>query len=178
MHLTKPAAALAPSLLLTLTLALTACSGEVSVGGSGYDPDDVAAQIQEAQEKETPDLEVGDASCPDDEPEEGSTIECTISIDGVEAPYEVTFTAVDDDGAEFDIAPARAIISVETTVEAIAAEFEKQGFPDVTVDCGEAGVVVDDPGATFTCEVTDEAEGSVTATVTIEDLEGNISFAT
>lgn len=170
--------ALAPSLLICLCVALTACSGEVSVGGSGYDADDVAAEIQKAQEEKTPDLEVADASCPDDEPEEGSTIECTISIDGVEAPYDVTFTSVDDDGAEFDIAPARAIISVTTTAQAIAAEFEEQGYPDVTVDCGEAGVVVDDPGGTFTCEVTDPAEGAITATVTIEDLQGNISFTT
>jgi hypothetical protein len=170
--ITAKLAALAAAVVLPATLA--ACSAEVSAGG--YDPDDVADRIQEAQEEATPDLDVSDATCPDDEPEEGATIECTVAIDGVEAPYTVTFTSVDDDGAKFDIAPARAIVSTEKTVDAIAGEFEKQGFPGVEVDCGEKAVIVDDPGSVFTCDVSQEGSPPVKATVTIEDLDGNISF--
>jgi hypothetical protein len=154
---------------------LTACSASVSTGG--YDPDDVAEQVQKAQADATPDLEVTDASCPDDsEPEkEGDTTECTVAIDGVEATYLVTFTEVTDDGVKFDIEPAAAIVSVAKTIEAFQDEIEKQGFADVVVDCGEAGVVVQEVGSTFTCDLT--AEGTtIEGTVTIEDVDGNVSL--
>ena len=164
----------AAAAVLVLPFALAACSGSVSVG-SGYDPKDVASEVQKAQEKATPDLDVADATCPDDDPQEGSSIECTVSIDGVEAPYTVTFTTVDDNGVKFDIAPAKAIVSVTKTVDAISAELEKAGYSGVDVNCGDASVVVQDPGTTFTCDL---AQGGTTsqATVTIKDLDGNISF--
>lgn len=165
---------LAAAFLVPVLTALGACSGSVSTGG--YDPDDVAEQVQEAQAKAIPDLEVTDASCPDDsEPEEGGTTECTVAIDGVEAAYTVTFTEVTDDNVNFDIEPTQAIVSVASTVEAYQAELEKQGFADVEVDCGDAGVVVQDPGTTFTCELTQDGS-TFERTVTIDDLDGNITF--
>ncbi len=171
---TTTLAALAAAVLLPVSL--TACSGEVSVGGGGYDPDDVAAKVQEAQEKATPDLDVTDATCPDDEPEKGGTIECTIAIDGVEAPYSVTFTRVDDDGVNFDVAPAKAIVSTDKAAGAITAQLEKAGYPGVEVDCGDAGVIVQDPKTTFTCDLTDTDGTTSQATVTIDDLDGNVHF--
>ncbi|MGB0099250.1 MAG: DUF4333 domain-containing protein [Nocardioides sp.] len=168
----KPVAAAASAALAIL---LTACSVSVGSGG-GYDPDDVAERVQEAQEEATPDLEVTDPSCPDDgEPAEGDAIECTVTIAGVEAPYTVTFTSVDDDGARFDIAPAQAIVSTEKAVAAIAAELDKQGVAGVEVDCGEAAVLVQEPATTFTCALTRGVRSSE-LTVTINDVDGNISF--
>lgn len=160
--------------LLPLLPVLAACSASVSTG-SGYDADAVAEQVQEAQEEATPDLDVTDPSCPDSEPEEGGTIECTIAIDGVEAPYTVTFTEVTDDGVDFDIEPAQAIISVASTVELYQAELEKQGYTDVEVDCGDAGVVVQDPGTTFTCELTQDGS-TFEREVTIDDIDGNVTI--
>lgn len=167
---------LAAAILAPALTALAACSGSVSTG-SGYDPDDVAEQVQKAQAEAVPDLEVTDASCPDDsEPEKkGDTTECTVKIDGVEAAYTVTFTEVSDDGVNFDIEPAQAIVSVASTVEAFKNEIEKQGFPDADVDCGEAGVVVQEVGSTFTCDLT--AEGTtIEGLVTIEDIDGNVTL--
>lgn len=167
---------LSAAVLVPVLTALAACSGSVSTG-SGYDPDDVAEQVQKAQADATPDLEVTDASCPDDsEPEkDGDTTECTVEIDGVEATYLVTFTDVSDDGVKFDIEPAEAIVSVAKTVELFQGEIAKQGFPDAEVDCGEAAVVVQEVGSTFTCDLT--ADGTtIEGTVTIDDVDGNVTI--
>ena len=103
-----------------------------------YDSDAVAAKVQKAQEKATPDLDVSDASCPDDsEPEEGASIECTVTIEGVDAPYTVTFTTVTDDDVKFDIAPAQAIISTDKVVEYLVQEAtDQQGIEAPEADCG------------------------------------------
>ena len=167
---------LAAAVLAPFLTALAACSASVSTG-SGYDPDDVAEQVQKAQADATPDLEVTDASCPEDsEPDKkGDTTECTVDIEGVEATYLVTFTEVSDDGVKFDIEPAEAIVSVAKTVELFKGEIEKQGFADPVVDCGDAAVVVQEVGSTFTCDLT--AEGTtIEGTVTIEDVDGNVTI--
>ncbi|GAA4366092.1 hypothetical protein GCM10023146_08820 [Nocardioides caricicola] len=165
---------LAAALLVPALTVLGACSASVSTGG--YDPDDVAKQVQEAQEDVTPDLDVTDASCPDEsEPEEGDTTECTVEIDGVEAAYTVTFTEVTDDGVNFEVEPVLPIVLVATVVETFQTSIEEQGFSGVEVDCGEAGVVVQEVGSTFTCDLT--ADGAtVEGTVTIDDADGNVSI--
>jgi hypothetical protein len=164
------AAAIAPTLF-----ALGACSGSVSVGG-GYDPADVADQVQKAQEKATPDLEVADASCPDDsKPKEGAAIECTITIAGVEAPYTVTFTTVTDDDVKFDIAPAQAIISTDKVVDYLVQEATDQGLADPTADCGEAAVLVQDPDTTFTCTLY-VGEDAQDVTLRVKDLDGTVAL--
>ena len=166
---------LAAAFLVPALIGLAACSGSVSTG-SDYDADAVAEQIQKAQAEQTPDLEVTGESCPDEsEPEKGDTTECTVEIDGVEAAYTVTFTEVTDEGVKFDIAPVQAIVSVQATVEAYQAELEKQGYADVEVDCGDAGVVVQEVGSTFTCQLS-QGESSFERTVTIDDIDGNVTF--
>ncbi len=47
------------------SLSLGACSASVSTGSDdGYDADKIAEQVQAAQEKVTPDLDVTDPTCP------------------------------------------------------------------------------------------------------------------
>jgi Domain of unknown function (DUF4333) len=165
------AAAIAPVLLV-----LGACSGSVSVGSGGYDPDDVAAQVQKAQEEVTPDLEVTDAGCPDDsDPEEGAEMECTVSIEGTEAPYTVTFTTVTDDDVEFDIAPARAIISTDKVVDFLVQEAADQGLEAAQADCGEAAVIVQDPDTTFGCTI-HLGEETQDVTLRVKDLDGTVAL--
>lgn len=165
------AAAIAPVLL-----ALGACSGSVSVGGGGYDPADVADQVQKAQQDVTPDLDVADASCPDDsDPEEGASIECTVTIEGVEAPYTVTFTTVTDDDVKFDIEPAQAIISTEKVVDYLVQQATDQGLTDAEADCGEDAVIVQDPDTTFGCTLL-FGDGSQDVTLRVKDLDGTVSL--
>lgn len=157
-------------------LAVAACSGSVSVGGGGYDPDDVAKQVQEAQEKATPDFEVTGATCPDDsDPEEGATIDCSVTIEGVEAPYAVTFTEVTDDNVKFDIAPAQAIIATDKVVTYLQEQATDQGLEDVTADCGDAAVLVQEPDTTFTCTLM-QGDQTQDVTMRVQDLEGTVAI--
>jgi hypothetical protein len=164
------AAAIAPVLL-----ALGACSGSVSTGG-GYDPADVADQVQKAQQDATPDLDVSDAVCPDDsKPKEGGTIECTVTIEGVDAPYTVTFTTVTDDNVKFDIAPAQAIISTQKVMDYLVQEATDQGLGDAEADCGEDAVLVQDPDTTFGCTLY-FGEESQDVTLRVKDLDGTVAL--
>lgn len=157
---------------LPFVLAVGACSASVSTGG--YDPDEVAKQVQKAQEDVTPDMDVTDPTCPDDDPEEGATIECTVTIEGVEAPYSVTFTEVTDDNAKFDIEPAQAIISTDKVVDFLQGQLEDQGLGDLGVDCGDAAVLVQDPDTTFECTLGQGADAQV-VTLRVTDLDGNVT---
>jgi len=167
--------ALAAAALTPVLVALASCSGSVSVGG-GYDPDDVAKQVEKAQQEATPDLDVSDASCPDDsEPEEDASIECTVTIEGVEAPYTVTFTTVTDDDVKFDISPAQAIISTDKVVEYLEQQAVDQGLEGVTADCGADAVLVADPDTTFTCSLL-QGEDTQEVTLLVKDLDGTVSI--
>lgn len=159
------AAALVPALLT-----LAACSSD-----SGYDGAKIADQVKQAQEKETPDLEITDASCPDvAEPAKGSSVSCTLKVAGVEAPYDVTFTSVSGDKAEFDIKSTQAIILVSKVVDYLESQATDQGLEGVTADCGEAAVIVQDPQTTFPCTLT-MGEQTQDVTVRIKDLDGTVT---
>ncbi len=82
------AAAIAPVLF-----ALGACSRSVSVDSGATTPPAISEQVQAAQGEGDPDLEVADAEAPGRlRPGGGRRDRCTVSIEGVEAPYTVTFT--------------------------------------------------------------------------------------
>ena len=163
--------------LVPVLLALGACSGSVSAGSDGgYDADKVAAEVQKAQEKVTPDLEVADATCPEDaDPEEGTVLDCSVTIDGVEAPYAVTITSIDDGKAKFSLEPTKAIISAAAAVGFIEDQAEQQGLGDATAECGDAAVIVQDPQTTFPCTLTN-GEQVQDITLLIEDLDGTVSI--
>lgn len=165
------------AVLLPVLASLGACSGSVSVGsGSGYDADKVAAQVQSAQEKVTPDLDVADATCPDKaDMKVGSTIACSVTVEGVVAPYTVTFTSVGDDKADFHIAPAKAIMSVDKVVTFLQQQASDQGLGDVDVDCGDAAIIVQDPGTTFSCTLS-QGSKSQDVTLLVKDLDGTVTI--
>lgn len=165
----KTSLRLSAALLVPALLSLAACSAD-----SGLDGAEIADQVQQAQEKETPDLEITDATCPDvEEPTKGSSVSCTLELAGVEAPYDVTFTKVGDDGAEFDIESTKAIILVSKVIGPLEQDAIDQGLEDVTADCGDAAVLVQDPDTTFTCTLT-MGDRTQDVTLRITDLEGNV----
>ncbi|GAW51124.1 MULTISPECIES: DUF4333 domain-containing protein [unclassified Nocardioides] len=163
--------------LVPVLLALGACSAGVTAGSDdGYDADEIAAEVQKAQEKVTPDLEVSDATCPEDaDLEEGAVIDCSVSIAGVKAPYEVTVTSLEDGHAEFDLAPAKAIISVDAAVGFLEDQAEQQGLTGVTVECGDAAIIVQDPQTTFPCTLTN-GDHVQDISLLIKDLDGTVSI--
>ena len=67
LRVTTTRAALSAAALVPVLLSIGACSASVSAGSDKeYDADKVAGLVQDAQEKATPDLDVSDATCPDD----------------------------------------------------------------------------------------------------------------
>jgi hypothetical protein len=154
-----------------LFLLLASCSG------AEVDITEVENKLVEEQEKVSPDLEVGEASCPDDvDPEEGSTFECTVDVEGVDAPYKVTITSIDEEGgsARFDFEPAKPIIDVSKVVDFIHSQVNESAG-DVEVDCGSEAVIVSEVGGTIDCTISD---GTTTEDVPIEvkDLEGTVAI--
>ena len=164
----SPRSLLAP--LVLVVVALGGCSAEVHIGG--YDASKVAGQIKAAQEKTAPDMEVSRASCPKDpgKLEKGLTFECSVTIEGVQAPYTVKVTSVKDDTAHFHFEPAKAIISVDKAQQFLAQQVDSS----VRVTCPKGPVLVQEPGSTFACTL---SKGAATQQVKIlvKDTDGNIS---
>ncbi|MDQ3914405.1 MAG: DUF4333 domain-containing protein [Actinomycetota bacterium] len=158
-------------------LLLAGCSVDVSVGGGGLDLSEVEANLVAEQEEASPGLEVGGATCPEEvEVEEGTTFECTVEIEGVDAPYTVTLTNVDEDeeSVDFNSKPAKPIIDVSLVTEFVRSRLNEQSR-GADVDCGDAAVLVTEVGSTIECTVSDE-RGSETAVLVVKNVEGDVAF--
>ncbi len=142
----------------------------VSTNDRTVDTREVEQQLIEAQRGASPDLDVGEAVCP---PEVDATIgtifECVVTVDGVEAPYAVRLTGIDenDERGRFDLRPAEAIIGTEKVEEFLAGQLD-DAAANAVVDCGRARLRILDAGATFDCTVTD-ASGAETVTLRADD---------
>lgn len=156
---------------------LSGCSFEFSFGGGGPDLAEVEEKLVEEQKKASPNLEVGEATCPEEvEVEEGAEFECTVELEGVDAPYSVTLTNVneDEETVRFDSKPAQPIIDVSAVTEFLRGNLNAQS-QDAEVDCGDEAVIVTDVGATIECTVSDE-RGSETVPIVVKNLEGDVGF--
>jgi hypothetical protein len=156
-------------------LLLSGCSFEFSAGGP--DLSEVEQKLVEEQKKVTPDLEVGGASCPDEvEVEEGAKFECTVEIEGVEAPYSVTLTDVneEEERVNFHSEPAKPIIDMSLVTEFVRGNLNEQS-QGANVDCGDEAVLVSEVGGTIECTVSDET-GSETVSLVVKNLQGDIGF--
>lgn len=165
----------AAAALAVACLGSVGCS--VSVERGGADLSEVEDMLVEEQEKKSPNLAVGGATCPDDvEVEEGKSFECIVEIEGVDAPYTVTLTEEDPGGesGNFHMKPAKPIIDVSIVVDFVRSRLN-QASAGAEVDCGDAAVIVTEVGGTFDCTVSDE-RGSETATMVVKNVEGDVSF--
>lgn len=160
-----------------LAVALGACSASVSTsGGGGEGPDlgELEAKLVELQEEKAPNLSVEGAECPDEvDLHEGSQFECTVTIEGVEAPYSVTLEEDDPEGdsGSFHIEPAAAIIDVSIVENFL----EEQPGDPTDVSCGAEAVIVGDVGDTFDCTV-DAFGEQQTVQMIIKDLDGTVAI--
>lgn len=166
--------------LAGITLTLGACSSSTDSEGAdraAYLPKSVAADVRAAQQKTAPDLKVDRASCPPKvELKKGTSFLCTVRVAGVSAPYRVSITSLSAAKASYHYKPAKAIVSVAVTQRFLRQQVEAQGFKGVTISCGKAAVVVQEPGTTFPCTL---AMGGQTQTVNIliKNLGGTIAIS-
>ena len=162
---------------------LGACSG--SGGRAEPDATPTTARVVDTQQVESlviatqkrasPDFDVRDASCPARVVvKEGATFECTVVVEGVVAPYTVTFTDVNVKAKTggYDLRPAKAILSVPKIVDFVKTSATD---PAARVDCGTQRVKVLDPGATFACRLSD-ATGDHTVTLRVDDVSGKVTL--
>jgi Domain of unknown function (DUF4333) len=165
--------------VLVLAALLAACGG----GGGGTAPArgelvgtaDVERLLVSTQQRKSPKLRVGAASCPDQVPlANGTRFTCTVLIEGTKAPYAVTLRDVDATGAtgRFALAPAKPIIDTSRIVGLIRGELQP-GARGADVRCGAAKVRVVEVGASIACTITlGDAVQRVDAVV--KDLQGTV----
>jgi len=168
---------LAPLALLAL---LAACGGG---GGRPAAPArdefvgtaDVERLLVSTQQRKSPKLRVGRASCPDQiRLANGTRFTCTVLIEGTRAPYAVTLRDVDAAKAtgRFALAPAKPIIDVIRIVGLIRGKLQP-GARAARVTCGRARVRVVEVGDRIACTITlGDAVQKVTAQV--KDLQGTV----
>jgi hypothetical protein len=163
--------------LAAFALLASACDASIEIGG--VDLEEVEAKLVDLQEETSPNLAVGEAACPDDldEINEGDTFECTVTIEGVEAPYAVTLTdeQEDSDVGSFDFKPAKPIIDVSLVVDFVRSRLNERS-QGAEVDCGDAAVIVTEVGGTFDCTVSD-SRGSETVSMVVKNIDGDVGFA-
>jgi len=172
----------AAALALAAVAAATGCGGGGGDGDGGpsdnptasttpkvIDTREVENTLVATQKRATPELDVRDPSCPARvEVSEGVTFPCTIAVEGVIVPYQVTLADVAT-RVRYNIRPAKAILLLSKLADALTAQ-----VPTANVDCGPERIKVLDVGATLDCRLSDRAQ-SRTITFRVDDVDGNVS---
>jgi len=125
------------------------------------------------QKARSPDFDVRDPSCPARiVVNEGETFQCTVVVEGVIVPYQVTLRDVNENSktAGYDLRPAKAILSIPKLVDAL-----QRNSPGARIDCGPERVKVLDPGATFDCMVSSGDGAAQPVKLRVNDIDGNVS---
>ena len=161
---------------LLLSGAAVGCSASIGTDDGGYEAGPIEEKIVELQTGKVGDLELGDATCPDDvELEEGVEFECTLSLSGVEAPFAVVLTEIDEDRPKIHVEPAQAIIPT-ATAEGFVRSNLQAGAEGAEVSCGDGPVQLGDPGDTIECTVSLDGQ-SQPVRIEIKDTQGNVVIA-
>ncbi len=171
--------AVAP-VLAAAALALAACSSSsknpaitADPASRGVDTRDIEQLLVAKQKAQSPDFDVRDPSCPARiVVADGETFRCTVVVEGVVVPYQVTLRDVNENSktAGYDLRPVKAILSIPKLVDAL-----QRNSPGARIDCGPDRVKVLDPGATFQCTVTTAQGASQPVTLRVNDIDGNVS---
>ena len=172
-------------LLMAAVVGGTALAGAACSGSDAPSPPDargprpaetaeVESLLVATQRKASPEFHVGGATCPEEVPvREGTSFNCTVQVEGVDAPYVVTFADVNADSrtGRYDIRPAKAILSVPKLVAFVGSLGAEQNS---RADCGPDRVRLADPGATFDCQLND-SRGAQTVTLRVDDVNGKVT---
>ena len=161
-----------PALLATVVsaLALVGCSASVSVGSKTLDRDDLHALIEDGLAGDLP-VTIADADCPEvEDPTDGTTFECTATLDG--QPLTVVGTVTDAENGSVNVVFGDAVLDV-AALETAAAE---QLGTDITVECGDEAYLVQEVDAVFECDAADAGGNTAVVAVTVNDVAGNVSF--
>lgn len=161
--------------LVGLALTGLALSGgasfKLSIGTEMLDIEQGEAMIE--QELTDAGVPVEGVTCPEREIAQGDVFECTAQIDGQQLRIEVTQR---DAEGTVDFRPLQALLDAREIEKAGAELLGADSGTSLRLDCGTAVVLVKDPGATFECPATTSDGERGTVVVTVEDVDGNVSF--
>ena len=166
--------AAAAAVALAVSLTTSGCSSKKDAEPSAtttraIDTREIENALLAAQRRFSPDLDVRDPSCPARVVVvEGATFQCTVAVEGVIVPYDVTLKNVDAK-LGYDIKPAKALLLMPKLVDGL-----QRNVPGAKIDCGPDRVKVLDVGSTFNCQVTDPT-GNHTVILHVDDVNGNVS---
>jgi hypothetical protein len=152
---------------------LTACSADVDFSIGGRSPDDAAVELIEGELSEA--LGIGmTGECDEvDDPDIGTSFECTGTTDDGRVVEFVTLIDADDHILvdSTNVVVADAVPAFEAAAaEAVAAEVGA-AVESSAVDCGAESVVLG-ADATMACTITQAASGDVyDMTLTVTDLD-------
>lgn len=165
-----------------LAVTTTSCSrsgkshGDTTTTERAVDTQQVENVVLATQKRATPDLDVRDPSCPARVVvSEGATFRCTVVLEGVVVPYDVTLKDVNSGSqtGSYDIRPADAIILVPKLVDAL-----QHNAPGTHIDCGPQKILVLAVAATFDCQATPGQPANApaqTITLRVDDVNGNVT---
>jgi hypothetical protein len=149
--------------VLTTALLGVACSDD---DGGGSDPSD---QVTALIERVVPSAEVS-ASCPDDA---SGTFDCDVTV----GSQQITVPVEDVDGT---VELKDAVVNVGDTERKIETKYNQQEGVAVSAECGDNpddAVLVGKVGSTFGCEIVQSGGAPSTLTVTIDNLDGKVSYS-
>ncbi|MFN8168752.1 MAG: DUF4333 domain-containing protein [Candidatus Nanopelagicales bacterium] len=202
--LRRTPAALA-TVLVALSLAVAGCSGSVSIGTTSETPSaspststsasgspspqttavaegtldqNVLAQAISSNLSDSLGADVAvSVVCPAGVAiKKGATSECTAQVDGQQLGF--TVTQADTEG-NVDFAATAAVLDVVKLQTQTAEQYGQQKGGTWTADCGSAGkaFLVQAVGASFDCTFTSSSGDTKPYTVTVKDLDGNVSWS-
>ena len=164
---------LSPSLIgavLAPALLLSACSGEISVGGPGaVDRADLEGEV--SANMSGPDADRYDVACEGElEAEVEATQDCLITFadDGSTTGVRLVVTAVEGDEVEFE---QTLFIPADEVADAVERAYADPGLTIDEVTC--EGELVGEEGATTTCDIA-SSEGDVSVEATTTTVDGLI----
>lgn len=170
--------ALVPVALVAVLLALSAYYASVTGTAAwtidrAWMDDGLGRDLKERN----PSLPVGAVACPAGiKIVEGATFQCTVEMEGVQAPFSVTVTDVDASAGTFntDWKPTKAILVIDPIVKHLKSRLQDQA-PNATVDCGTAPVRIVEVGSAIDCIISEGSNRLVVRGV-VEDVDGSVRF--
>lgn len=170
--------ALVPVALVAVVLALSAYYASVT-GTAAWTIDRAWMEdgLGRDLKERNPGLPVGAVACPEGiKIVEGATFQCTVEMEGVQAPFSVTVTDVDASAGTFntDWKPTKAILVIDPIVKHLKSRLQNQA-PNATVDCGTAPVRIVEVGSAIECTISEGSNRLVVRGV-VEDVNGSVRF--
>jgi hypothetical protein len=138
---------------LATTKTTTAAKSSKSAKTFPVKSDTIEAKVRAVQQKASPGLDVGDASCDklDKAPAGKTTIGCSIPVEGTSVPYRAVITMSAVGTATFTVRATKVPIDTRVLVGFVREVLEPDARDAATVDCGERRVRVVEPGESIRC---------------------------